>query len=88
MTPAGTSTSLTYVQNKRDDNTHTHLGRINASGIDRMTRMTRPDCAVMCHLINTHTHTHKKRKKPQTSVDAKWETNGGDLVSRWKEKKM
>ena len=24
----------------------------------RMTRMTRPDCAVMCNLINTHTHTH------------------------------
>ena len=23
----------------------------------RMTRMTRPDCAVMCNLINTHTHT-------------------------------
>ena len=25
----------------------------------RMTRTTRPDCAVMCNLINTHTHTHK-----------------------------
>ena len=24
-----------------------------------MTRMTGPDCAVMCNLINTHTHTHK-----------------------------
>ena len=23
----------------------------------RMTRMTGPDCAVMCNLINTHTHT-------------------------------
>ena len=23
-----------------------------------MTGMTRPDCAVMCNLINTHTHTH------------------------------
>ena len=23
-----------------------------------MTRMTRPDCAVTCTLINTHTHTH------------------------------
>ena len=22
-----------------------------------MTRMTGPDCAVMCNLINTHTHT-------------------------------
>ena len=26
-----------------------------------MTRMTRPDCAVMCNLINTHTHTHTHR---------------------------
>ena len=26
-----------------------------------MTRMTGPDCAVMCNLINTHTHTHKVR---------------------------
>ena len=24
-----------------------------------MTRMTGPDCAVMCNLINTHTHTQK-----------------------------
>ena len=24
----------------------------------RMTRMTGPDCAVMCNLINTYTHTH------------------------------
>ena len=23
-----------------------------------MTRMTGPDCAVMCNLINTHTHMH------------------------------
>ena len=23
-----------------------------------MTRMTGPDCADMCNLINTHTHTH------------------------------
>ena len=23
-----------------------------------MARITRPDCAVMCNLINTHTHTH------------------------------
>ena len=24
-----------------------------------MTRMTGPDCVVMCNLINTHTHTHE-----------------------------
>ena len=39
-----------YVQFKH---THTHTHR------ERMTRMTRPDCAVMCNLINTHTHTHR-----------------------------
>ena len=26
-----------------------------------MTRMSGPDCAVMCNLINTHTHTHTYR---------------------------
>ena len=26
-----------------------------------MTRMTGPDCAVMCNLINTHTHTHIRK---------------------------
>ena len=26
-----------------------------------MTRMTGPDCVVMCNLINTHTHTHTKK---------------------------
>ena len=26
--------------------------------VHRTTRMTGPDCAVMCNLINTHTHTH------------------------------
>ena len=33
----------------------------------RMTRMTRPDCAVMCNLINTHTHTHTHK---HTHTDA------------------
>ena len=39
------------------------LGRISESGtVARMTinRTTRPDCAVMCNLIITHTHTHLK----------------------------
>ena len=26
-----------------------------------MTRMTGPDCVVMCNLINTHTHTFRKQ---------------------------
>ena len=29
-----------------------------------MTRMTGPDCVVMCNLINTHTHTHTQRVYP------------------------
>ena len=50
--------------------THTHASAIEWLGWqDRIARlcailqththrMTRPDCAVMCNLINTHTHTH------------------------------
>ena len=33
-----------------------------------MTRMTGPDCVVMCNLINTHTHTHThthRKTEPQ-----------------------
>ena len=30
-----------------------------------MTRMTGPDCVVMCNLINTHTHTHTVRTVPE-----------------------
>ena len=26
-----------------------------------MTRMTGPDCAIMCNLIHSHTHTHQSR---------------------------
>ena len=29
-----------------------------------MTRMTGPDCVVMCNLINTHTHTHTHTRTP------------------------
>ena len=28
-----------------------------------MTRMTGPDCAVMCNFINTHTHTHEDQRE-------------------------
>ena len=58
-----------------------------------MTRMTGPDCAVMCNLINTHTHTHththtsgrgtKKRKKPQNSCRRR-AGNGGDMGGKRK----
>ena len=33
-----------------------------------MTRMTGPDCVVMCNLINTHTHTHTGKKLKHTSM--------------------
>ena len=50
-----TRLSLSYQGDRLQFNkyiyTHTHEWH-------RMTRMTRPDCAVMCNLINTHTHTH------------------------------
>ena len=40
-----------------------------------MTRMTRPDCAVMCNLINTHTQTHTRvarglrRRRRRTTLE-------------------
>ena len=37
--------------------THTHT-REDQCEWHRMTRMTGPDCVVMCNLINTHTHIH------------------------------
>ena len=60
--------NLTSIQNKWDDNTHTRthtevfvtsiIEREDQCEWNRMTRMTGPDCVVMCNLINTHTHTH------------------------------
>ena len=47
--------------------THTHTRRASLippcedqCELHRMTRMTAPDCAVICNLINTHTHTHTR----------------------------
>ena len=49
-----------YVQFNKYTHTHTHTHTPweDQREWHRMTRMTRPDCAVMCNLINTHTHTH------------------------------
>ena len=40
------------------------MGRKHKHTWHRMTRMTRPDCAVMCNLINTHTHTRRDDPRP------------------------
>ena len=37
--------------------THTHTPWEDQCEWHRMTRMTGPDCVVMCNFINTHTHT-------------------------------
>ena len=40
-----------------------------------MTRMTRPDCAVMCNLIHTHTHTHSSNSSMNGSILLKSRSN-------------
>ena len=35
-----------------------------------MTRMTRPDCAVMYNLINTHTHTHTQERAGSVAANS------------------
>ena len=50
-----------------------------------MTRMTRPDCAVMCNLINTHTHithTHTQRDRNSTSRSGSRRRGGGGRGGR------
>ena len=55
----------THTHNKIHTHTHTHTHTPWEDQCEwhRMTRMTRPDCAVMCNLINTHTHTGATRKQ-------------------------
>ena len=43
-----------------------------------MTRMTGPDCAVMCNSINTHTHIHTHRKERVGSVAANQDNLGSN----------
>ena len=50
-----THTLLIYTQTNSHTHTHSHQDQCEWH---RMTRMTGPDCVVMCNLINTHTHTH------------------------------
>ena len=42
-----------------------------------MTRMTRPDCAVMCNLINTHTHTYTHTHQVTRSFIAETRSQSG-----------
>ena len=43
-----------------------------------MTRMTGPDCVVMCNLINTHTHTQSdQRFSKQVSLIPPWQDQCG-----------
>ena len=50
------------VRRRQHTHTHTRVSLIppweDQCEWHRMTRMTGPDCAVMCNLINTYTHTH------------------------------
>ena len=44
-----------------------------------MTRMTGPDYAVMCNLINTHTHTHTVAANPD-NLESNKEAGGEHKV--------
>ena len=52
----------THKHTRARTHTYTHIHtlppREDQCEWHRMTRMTGPDCVVMCNLINTHTHTH------------------------------
>ena len=54
----------TQVSLKEHTHTHTQVSLIppweDQCEWHRMTRMTRPDCAVMCNLINTHTDSQEE----------------------------
>ena len=48
-----------------------------------MTRMTGPDCAVMCNLTNTHTHAHTADRPGSSEVTSKpSDTLGREFESR------
>ena len=54
----GEGCRLQYHQNGKKTHTHLIPPWEDQCEWHRMTRMTGPDCAVMCNLINTYTHTH------------------------------
>ena len=53
-----------------------------------MTRMTRPDCAVMCNLINTHTHTHTHTLRYRPLLKAKRSYEEDEKERRLKKKQQ
>ena len=68
--------SFVYHTERLGHSTHLHVIRIidPPPGEDqcewhRMTRMTGPECAVMCNLINTHTHTHTHTHIHASSIE-------------------
>ena len=56
----------THTHIKKKKKTHTHPPREDQCEWHRMTRMTGPDCVVMCNLINTHTHRHTPHRHKHT----------------------
>ena len=48
-----------------------------------MTRMTGPDCAVMCNLIITHTHTHTQHRSETYSNESQHLAEGARLRRRF-----
>ena len=63
------------VRNEKKKHTHTVSlipPREDQCEWHRMTRMTGPDCVVMCNLINTHTHTHTHTHKHDTFLNSEF----------------
>ena len=55
--------SISISTNFCHTHTYTYIPWEDQCEWHRMTRMTGPDCAVMCNLITTHTHTHKTNEQ-------------------------
>ena len=47
-----------------------------------MTRMTGPDCAVVCNSINTHTHTHQRFSKQVSLVPPREDQCEWHIITR------
>ena len=65
--------------------THTHTHWENQCKWHRVTKMTGPDCAVMCNLINTHTHTHTHTHTQHTHTHTHTHTQQVSLIPPWED---